>query len=189
MAANWPRDLSTSVALNGAQARRATPVVRFEAMDASSLVTRTVSVQAQDTSSTKSARAPTDDDEGQVVLAQEAIQINVQDVPKNITISDAAANTAANPPETVKSGSTLTWNARVRVKKYEQSDMAQNTMLITLLDSHMMAPSTSIFSLAISKKNHQNDSLPARMKLVSQLCLQPPRTHLVPLVKSNVTKE
>jgi len=91
----WPRDLSTCVALYGKQAKPiAQPVVHFEALTASRLVTRAVAV-------------PT----------QESLQVTVDDKPKNVVIEDSAAKPEVNPPETIKDGSMLTWNARVRVKK------------------------------------------------------------------------
>jgi hypothetical protein len=45
-------------------------------------------------------------------------QVTIDDKPKQIVIQDSAANKVANPPETVKDGSVLTWNARIRVKKF-----------------------------------------------------------------------
>jgi hypothetical protein len=91
----WPRDLSTSVALNGDKAKPiAQPFLDFEAMDVSGLVSRRVAV-------------PT----------QVSLQITIDDKPKNIVVEDSAAKTEVNPPETVKDKSMLTWNARVRVKK------------------------------------------------------------------------
>ncbi|CAG8980482.1 hypothetical protein HYALB_00013118, partial [Hymenoscyphus albidus] len=93
---NWPRDLSTSIALYGKNAKKVTtPVVKFEALEASQLLVRTVAVQTP-----------------------QAISVTVEDAPKTIKVHNAAADTAANPPETIKDKSVLTWNARIRVKKF-----------------------------------------------------------------------
>jgi hypothetical protein len=95
VSANWPRDLSTSIALNGEQAKQTiSPVVRFEALDKSNLVTRTVSVETQ-----------------------KALEVKVEDKPKTITVPVATANTAVSSPEPVTGSSVPTWNAHVRVKK------------------------------------------------------------------------
>lgn len=92
---NWPRNLSTSVALYGKQAKPiTTPIVKFEALEASRLVVRSVAVQTP-----------------------EAMSVTVEDAPKSITVQNGSADTVANPPETVKEKSVLTWNARIRVKK------------------------------------------------------------------------
>lgn len=92
---NWPRDLSTSIALYGTQAKPVTrPVVKFEALNVSKLVSRTLAIPTQD-----------------------ALKVEVVDQPKDVIIEDSANKPEVNPPETVKDGSMLTWNARVRVKK------------------------------------------------------------------------
>ncbi|KAF4626854.1 hypothetical protein G7Y89_g11303 [Cudoniella acicularis] len=97
VSAYWPKDLSTSVALNGPKARHVDiPVVQFEALDGSKLITRTIAVQTA-----------------------EDMDIQIDEDLRHIIIENPAANPVVNPPETVKKDkSVLTWNARVRVKKF-----------------------------------------------------------------------
>lgn len=90
VSANWPRDLSTSIALHGSKAKPViSNIVRFEALAATSLVTRTVTLPVQ-----------------------QSIKLTVEDQPKSIVVSNIAT-----PPETIEDGKTMTWNARIRVKK------------------------------------------------------------------------
>jgi hypothetical protein len=95
VSANWPRDLSGCVALNGENAKPTPqPVVSFQALSPSGLVTRSISV-------------PT----------QQNLMVKVNDIPKKFTVEDGPANKEVNPPETVKNSTVLTWNAGIRVKK------------------------------------------------------------------------
>lgn len=92
---DWPRDLSKSIALNGnAAIKTVNPVISFQALDKSQLVTRRVTIETKE--------QPT---------------IKISDQPRDIVIPDIGSEDDATPPETVKSGKMPTWNARVQVKK------------------------------------------------------------------------
>jgi hypothetical protein len=85
--------MSTSSALYGDQAKATTtPIVQFEALVASNLVTRTVSIQTPQ-------------------------KIEVEDKPKTVSIQPATANAAVAPPEIPTTKSVRTWNARFQIKK------------------------------------------------------------------------
>lgn len=88
----WPKDLSPSFALFGSKARKIEqPVLRFEALQQSRLVTRSVALQAT-----------------------EKPDIQVVDEPKTISVKDL---TSTYPPVTIQDGKLLTWNARISVRK------------------------------------------------------------------------
>ncbi|KAH6671189.1 hypothetical protein B0J14DRAFT_670158 [Halenospora varia] len=92
----WPKDLSRCIALNGPNAKTSTaPRVQFTALSGSRLVVRSVGLQTP------------------LNLA-----IKVTDVVKNIVVNDHVDNPAARPPEIVTEKSVLTWNARVKVRKF-----------------------------------------------------------------------
>ncbi|KAH8657404.1 common central domain of tyrosinase-domain-containing protein [Tricladium varicosporioides] len=96
VSAKWPKYLSRCVALNGPNAKFSTaPRVQFTALSGSRLVIRSVGLQT-----------PLD------------LAIKVTDVVKNIEVNDHISNPVARPPEIVTDKSVLTWNARIKVRKF-----------------------------------------------------------------------
>ena len=92
VAKNWPKDLSTSFALYGSKAKIVErPTLRFEALQQSKMVTRTVALETP-----------------------EKPEIQVVDEPKATSVKDLAST---YPPATIQDGKLLTWNARISVRK------------------------------------------------------------------------
>ena len=94
----WPKNLSNSVALHGPDAQPVhtlqKSVIQFEALQRSSLVTRSLSI-------------PT--------LASTEVQIH--DEARSVIVENVAKDVSTYLSDTIENGYQHTWNARIRVLK------------------------------------------------------------------------
>ena len=95
----WPKDLSSSIALKGNSAVKThvRTKLQFEALTSSGLNTRSLLVATDD---------------------HPQAELSIDDTPRSVVVEDMAkADTTIFPEGTMDSGTTPTWNARIRVKK------------------------------------------------------------------------